>query len=121
MAGSARVTAAYLCCLLFAFAAIRSCSASSYELQVVVTKADVMRVCRANLEKNLGQPFPDKNGACCQHVRSVNVRQICQQFTAADKAYIALHKWVTVARVCDRPLPVGFNCAGYIVPRVGSH
>ncbi|CAL4909993.1 unnamed protein product [Urochloa decumbens] len=116
MARGARVTGAYLCCLLVVFAAIRSCS-SSYEVQAL--KDDIMKHCRFNLEKNMGQPFPPREGACCEHVRSANVAQICQEFTLPrtwQKSRCPSGKWVTVARACENPLAVGFNCAGYIVP-----
>ncbi|CAL4895346.1 unnamed protein product [Urochloa decumbens] len=113
MARGARVTGAYLCCLLVVFAAIRSCS-SSYEVQAL--KDDIMRYCRFYLEKNMGHQFPPEKGVCCDHVKSANVASICQEFTAQDLAKIKLSKWVSVAKVCDNPLAVGFNCAGYIVP-----
>ncbi|CAN6336509.1 unnamed protein product [Urochloa humidicola] len=119
MAGSARVTGAYLCCLVVVFAAVCSCSSSSYEVQDM--KDDIMRYCRFYMQKNMGSPFPEATSVCCQYVRSANVAQICQEFTDQDKAKIQLYKWVTVTRVCQNPLTVGFNCAGYIVPPLGSH
>ncbi|CAN6331668.1 unnamed protein product [Urochloa humidicola] len=115
MAGSARVTGAYLlCCLVFAFAAIRSSSASSYELQVRVTKDDIIFSCRFYIHKKMGSPFPPADSNCCEDVRNANVVQICQEFTEADKAWIAVWKWAQITRKCQNPLPAGHDCAGYI-------
>jgi hypothetical protein len=115
MAGhSARVTAAYLCCLTVVLATFYSCCSSSYEVQDL--KANIMSRCRANLDKKMGSPFPKETSACCQLVRTANVVNICQQFTAVDLGKIALYKWAQVTKTCGNGLPAGTNCAGYVVP-----
>nr|CAB3465343.1 unnamed protein product [Digitaria exilis] len=88
MVGIAREAGAYLCYLLV-FTAIFS------------------------IEKKLGNGDPSIT--CCEYVRNANVEEICEAFTEADKAKIALWKWVKVTRKCGNALATGHDCAGYVV------
>uniref|UniRef100_A0A0E0MC41 Bifunctional inhibitor/plant lipid transfer protein/seed storage helical domain-containing protein n=1 Tax=Oryza punctata TaxID=4537 RepID=A0A0E0MC41_ORYPU len=72
--------------------------------------------CYHNIERHLGDQFPKRHSHCCQTVESADVNCICRTFTTADKAKIALPKWVNVAKECDNPLHAGTNCGGYRVP-----
>uniref|UniRef100_A0A0E0R3S5 Bifunctional inhibitor/plant lipid transfer protein/seed storage helical domain-containing protein n=1 Tax=Oryza rufipogon TaxID=4529 RepID=A0A0E0R3S5_ORYRU len=72
--------------------------------------------CYHNIERHMGDQFPKRHSHCCQTVESADINCICRTFTAADKAKIALSKWVNVAKECGNPLHAGTNCAGYRVP-----
>jgi len=110
--GSARATGVSMCIMLVIFA-IFSSTSSAY--QVLAVKDDIMVHCRFYIFKNIGSPFPPSSSACCQDVRGANVVNVCHDFTDQDKAKIDLWKWAAVTRVCGNALPVGTNCAGYIV------
>ena len=102
MAG-ARVTGAYLCCLIVVLAAM-CCSSRSYELE---SKDDIMHHCRHFMEKHLGNGEPHPQRDCCKFVRQANVAEICHEFTEADRAKIEMWKWVKITRKCGNPEPPG--------------
>jgi hypothetical protein len=115
MAG-AKAEGVFLCLLL----AIFSFSCSSY--QVLDLKDEVWDVCKHYIAKNLGSPGDAHvDGNCCKKVREVNVQTFCHEFTENDiDKKISPREWADVAKRCNKPLPVGFNCAGYIVrPQYG--
>lgn len=111
--GSARATRVYMC-ILVVFA-ILSLPVSSRAYEVLDLKGDIMQHCRFYINKNLGTADPAYDSVCCNVVRQANVVDICQQFTDEDKAKIELWKWVRVTRMCENALPLGTNCAGYVV------
>jgi hypothetical protein len=114
MAG-AKAEAAFLCLLL----AIFSFSCSSYQ---VLDQDELWFVCKHYIAKTLGLPADAHvDGNCCNKVREMNVQTICHEFTAGDIRRIDLRQWAEVAKRCNKPLPVGFNCAGYIVPPQYGH
>ncbi|KAF8719861.1 hypothetical protein HU200_024622 [Digitaria exilis] len=86
-------------------------SSCSYEIRV--NKDDIMHHCRFSIEKKLGNGDPSIT--CCEYVRNANVEEICEAFTEADKAKIALWKWVKVTRKCGNALATWHDCAGYVV------
>jgi hypothetical protein len=116
MAG-AKAEGVFLCLLL----AIFSFSCSSF--QVLDLKDEVWDVCKHYIAKNLGTPSDAHvDGNCCKKVREVNVQTICHEFTEGDIRRIDLRQLAEVAKLCNKPLPVGFNCSGYIVePKYGHH
>uniref|UniRef100_A0A0D9XWK9 Bifunctional inhibitor/plant lipid transfer protein/seed storage helical domain-containing protein n=1 Tax=Leersia perrieri TaxID=77586 RepID=A0A0D9XWK9_9ORYZ len=106
-----------LLCLLFFVAMSSSHSllqaeGSQAEKNIVMHKDG----CYHNIERNLGDQLPKTHSRCCQTVAGTDVMCICNTFTEADKAKIALSKWVNVAQACGNPLAQGTNCAGYRVP-----
>lgn len=95
-------------------------SSSSYQAlaqdRATMDKNAVMKDCLKYIHKNLGDPFPKVNGACCQTITaSPDVHAICEKFTAADKDQISLWKWVAVTQRCGNGLPAGAHCAGKLI------
>ncbi|RCV16109.1 hypothetical protein SETIT_3G111500v2 [Setaria italica] len=103
-------------CLLVVLA-ISPSPAQAY--QVLDLKAKVLHKCMMYIEKT-GELMPQRSSPCCDKVRKADVQDICNKLTTAEKARIKIEKWVQVTRKCENPLPVGFNCAGYVVPEPPS-
>ncbi|TVU17099.1 hypothetical protein EJB05_33113, partial [Eragrostis curvula] len=93
--------------------------ARAYQIQDD-TKYHLMHQCILYMEKDVGDVTPGYNSLCCKRVRRANVCDICDQLTPGEKSRIQLSKWVHITRECGNPLPVGFNCAGYVVPPLES-
>ncbi|KAL6897928.1 hypothetical protein ACP4OV_006887 [Aristida adscensionis] len=104
--------AVVMCLLLAVVAALPSSSlGSSGEV------AEIMEICKSYILKKSGAlRILERDDPCCEKVRGVDVKYICDNFTEEEKDKVNLFKWAMTCKICEKPLPADYDCRGYVVP-----